>query len=622
MDYKDLVGFYKKLGSTQSSLEKTSILSDLFSGKDDRELEILVKLCMGRIFSAWKDEDIGISSKLMVKALKKVSGSGEKAINQEWKSTGDLGKTAENLLGRKRQQTFAVRKLTVEKVHENLKAVADFEGSGSQSRKIDNISELLSMANPEEAKYIVRTVLRNMRLGVGEGIVRDAILEAFFPIILDIKDAMGEDIREKDVLIDKKVSNDFLEEEKEFEPEIFNFGSVKISEIEYDRFDVIILDKTDARKLYSYLKDAVQHGYDVTNDFGDVAVTAKNRGIKGLLGLEMKIFRPVNAMLAKKVDTIKEGFETVGKPAGVDYKYDGMRAQLHKKDDEVKVFTRRLDDVTEQFPDVEKAVKEFVKSDECIIDSELVAYDPDDGSTVPFQKLSKRIKRKYDIDEMVENIPVEIRPFDIIYLEKALIKRKYSERFEKLESIIEEENDVIRLVDRMVTDNEEDVNSMQQRSLSEGQEGIMMKNLDAEYKPGSRVGYMVKLKPVMETLDLVIIGAEWSEGRRSGWLGSLTMGCKDDDGNYLEVGKLATGLTDKQLEEITNRLEPLIVEEDGRQVKVSPEVVVEAEFEEIQKSPTYTSGFALRFPRLKRFRDDKEDADSIEKVARLYKSQN
>ncbi len=622
MDYSNLVDFYKKLGSTQSSLEKTAILSDLFSGRDDRELEILVKLCMGRIFSAWKDEDIGISSKLMVKALKKVSGSGEKAINQEWKSTGDLGETAENILGRKRQQTFAVSKLTVEKVHENLKEIADFEGSGSQSRKIDNISEILSMAKPEEAKYIVRTVLRNMRLGVGEGIVRDAILEAFFPSILEITEASEEKFNGKRVLVGKKVSQKFLEEKRDVEHETFDFELSEMSEIDFDRFDFIVLDKSDAKNLYSYLKEAVQHGYDVTNDFGDVAVTAKNKGIKGLRGLEMKIFRPVNAMLAKKVDTIGEGFETVGKPAGVDYKYDGMRAQIHKKGDEVKIFTRRLDDVTEQFPDVEKAVKEFVDTDECIIDSEIVAYDPDDGSMVPFQRLSKRIKRKYDIEDIVNKIPVEVRPFDILYLRKALIKEKYSERFLKLEKIVEEKEGVIRLVDRIVTDDEEDVNAMQQRSLSEGQEGIMMKNLDAEYKPGSRVGYMVKLKPVMETLDLVIIGAEWSEGRRSGWLGSLTMGCRDEDGNYLEVGKLATGLTDEQLEEITNRLEPLIVEEDGRQVKVSPEVVVEAEFEEIQKSPTYTSGFALRFPRLKRFRDDKEDADSIEKVARLYKSQN
>ncbi len=622
MDYSELVEVYQRLESTQSSLEKTTILSQLFKGKKDEDLQRLVKLCMGRIFSAWKDEDIGISSKLMVKALKKVSGNTEDEITQEWKSTGDLGRTAKNLLGKKKQQTFAVQKLTVEKVHENLKKLAGFEGSGSQSRKIDSISELLSMSEPEEAKYIVRTVLRNMRLGVGEGIIRDAVLEAFFPKFLSFSEALGEDLGGSAVLVDGKLKDEFVNE-KSFEPEAtIDLEETKIREENISDYDIIVSDEDTVKKISEDIKNIVQHAYDVTNDFGEVAVTAKNRGVEGLSDLDMEVFRPVNAMLAQKVDSIEEGFETVGKPAGIDYKYDGMRAQIHKKDGEVKVFTRRLDDITEQFPDVVEAVKEGVEAENCIIDSEIVAYDPDDGSMVPFQKLSKRIKRKYNIEEMVDKIPVEVRPFDLIYLEGSVIKENYSKRFEKLENMIEESEKSIRMVDHEVTESDERVNALQQKSLSEGHEGIMMKNLHAEYKPGSRVGYMVKLKPVMETLDLMIIGAEWSEGRRSGWLGSLTLGCKGDDGEYLEVGKLATGLTDEQLEDITERLEPLIVSEDGRQVEVRPEVMVEAEFEEIQKSPTYSSGYALRFPRLKRFREDKEDADSLEKVARLYKSQN
>ena len=163
---------------------------------------------------------------------------------------------------------------------------------------------------------------------------------------------------------------------------------------------------------------------------------------------------------------------------------------------------------------------------------------------------------------------------------------------------------------------------MQQKYLSEGQEGIMMKSIDAEYKPGNRVGYMVKLKPVMETLDLAIIAAKWSEGERAGWLGRLFLGCYNEEtGEYEEVGKMATGLTEEELQEITDRLEPLIEREEGRKVFVKPEIIVEAEYEEIQKSPTYSSGYALRFPRLKSFRDDKEEADSLEKVESLYEDQ-
>ncbi len=616
MDYSELVAVYEELGSTRSNLEKTRILSELFSSCG-QSLSTVVRFSMGRVFSAWKDEDIGISSKLMVKALKKSTGASESRITEAWKSEGDLGEAAQKLLEGKTQQTFAVKKLTVEKVAENLSEMAFFEGSGSQGRKIDSISELLSLASPSEAKYVVRTVLGKMRLGVGEGTVRDAITDSFFPSIEAFEEGKDYSGDEK-LLVDER-----LEEKIGYNSVIsfFSLDSLEKGETYVKGFDKIISTEEGCKKVKNILKRFVQHGYDVTNDFGEVATTARDEGIEGLKQLEMTIFRPINAMLAKKVDSIEEGFEEVGKPAAIDFKYDGMRAQVHKKGGEVKIFTRRLDDVTNQFPEVAEKIVDLIECDECILDCEIVAYDPDDGSMVPFQKLSKRIKRKYGIDKMSEEIPVELRPFDLLNREGSMLKKSYSERFNSLEEIVSEEKGVLRLVDRAVTSDVSEVSGMQQRSLAEGQEGIMMKNLDAVYKPGSRVGYMVKLKPVMETLDLVIIGAEWSEGRRSGWLGSLVLGCSDGEGDYLEVGRLATGLTDEQLEEITERLKPLIVEEDGRDVVVKPEVVVEAEFEEVQKSPTYSSGYALRFPRLKTFRDDKEDADSIEKVERLYKSQ-
>jgi DNA ligase-1 len=367
--------------------------------------------------------------------------------------------------------------------------------------------------------------------------------------------------------------------------------------------------------------EEIQRAYDLTNDFKEVA-RACQKGIDEIESLEIELFRPIKSMLAKKVESIEDGFEEVGKPAAVDYKYDGFRAQIHKKDGEVKVFTRRLEDVTEQFPDVKEFVEAHVRADNFILDAEVTAYDPEDGSTIPFQKLSRRVKRKYKIEEMKEKIPVEVRPFDLLYLDGSMIEESYRERFSRLEEIVDEEEQELRLADRTVTSEEEKVSEMQQKSLEDGHEGIMMKNPEALYKPGSRVGYMVKLKPVMETLDLAIIGAKWGEGRRSDWLSRLKLGCYDEDsGEYRQTGKMATGLTDEQLEEVTERLKPLIVEEDGRDVKVRPEVIVEAEYEEIQQSPTYDSGYALRFPRLKQFRDEKDEADSLEKVERLYDQQ-
>jgi DNA ligase-1 len=558
MKYSKLVDVYRELEQTQSTLEMTDILADFFTENDD-QLEEVILLCMGRSFPYWKDLDLGISSKTMVDILKEVTGKSGAEIEEAWKEEGDLGTAAEKLLETgSGQQSLMQQDLTVERVNDKLEKVARMgEGGGetgkvSMDKKKREVAALLNDAEPEEARYIVRTFIENLRLGVGEGIIRDALAETFFD---------GE------------------------------------------------------------YKELIQKGYDLTNDFEEVA-SACREGVEALQQLEIEVFRPINSMLAKKVDTIEEGFEEVGKPAAIDYKYDGVRAQLHVKDGEIRLFTRRLEEVTKQFPDVVSAVEDCVDSEACIIDAEIVAYDPEDGSTIPFQQLSKRIKRKYDIQKLKEEIPVEVRPFDLIYEDGSMLDVEYRERWDRLNQIIEEEEHEVRMADHAVTESAEKVQELQQKSLSDGHEGIMMKSMDAEYKPGNRVGYMVKLKPVMETLDLAIIGAKWGEGRRSDWLSRLKLGCWDEENQeHKMVGRMATGLTDEQLEEITAKLEPLVVEEDGRDVKVRPEVIIEAEYEEIQKSPNYSSGYALRFPRMKQFREDKEDADSLQKVEDLYDSQ-
>lgn len=557
MEYSRLVDAYKDLEATQATLEKTSILAELFEDAGE-ELEDVVLLSMGRAFPYWKDLDLGISSKTMVDIISQATGKSGDEIENAWKEEGDLGSAAEKLMEQSGgQQSLMDRELTIKRINQKLEKIARMEeeslGSVSMDKKKKEVAELLNDASPVEGKYIVRTFIENLRLGVGEGIVRDALAETFF-------------------------EGDHAEE--------------------------------------------IQHAYNLTNDFEEVA-NACREGIEEIRSLEMELFRPIKSMLAKKVDTIEEGFEEVGKPAAIDYKYDGVRAQIHVGEDEVRIFTRRLEDVTEQFPDARKAVEQRVETKNCIIDAELLAYHPEDGSTIPFQKLSKRIKRKYDIQEMAEKIPVEVRPFDLLFLDGSMIEKPYSERWEKLGEMVDEKEFELRLVDHGETSDLEEVQEMQQESLAKGHEGIMMKNPEAEYKPGNRVGYMVKLKPTMETLDVAIIGAKWSEGRRSGWLGRLKLGVwSEEDQEYRHIGKLATGLTDEQLEEITQRLEPLITKEDGRDVEVRPEVIVEAEYEEIQKSPNYSSGYALRFPRMKQFRDDKEEADSLEKVERLYEQQN
>ena len=553
MEFSEIIKYLEKVESTQANLEKTEHLSKLYA-EAGSDLEDVVMLSLGRISPKWEDLDLGVSSKTLVKIISKASGRKKREVEEVWKTSGDLGDAAEEMIEGKKQQRLMSRKLTVKNVMERLRKVAEMEEEGlsqsvNQDKKQKMLADLLSSAEPEEARYLARIMLENLRIGIGEGTVRDALDDAF----LD-----GENSQE------------------------------------------------------------VQRAYDYSNDFRKVASAAR-KGLEALNEIDLKLNRPVNSMLAQKVDTIEEGFETVGKPAAVDFKYDGLRAQIHLKNGEAKIFTRRLENVTEQFPDVKAYVEENIDAENCIIDSEIVGVR--DGEVIPFQQLSKRIKRKYDIEKLRNQIPVEVRPFDLIYLEESLMSRPYKQRWNELESIVET-NENLKLVDRTVTSSEEEVNEMQQESLSQDHEGVMMKSLDAEYKPGKRVGYMVKLKPVMETLDLAVIGAQWSEGRKSGWLGRLKLGCwNEKEQEYEMVGRMSSGLTDKQLEEITERLKPLIESEDGRDVVLRPEVILEVEYEEIQDSPTYKSGYALRFPRLKQFRDDKEEADSKEKVEALFKGQ-
>ena len=557
MKYKQLASTFKQLEDTQKTLEKTDILADLFKSNPE-DLRNIILLVNGEPVKSWEDFDLGISSRMMVEIIAEATGFSKEEVEKEWKDKGDLGLAAEELVQNKKQTRLMSKELTVERVVEKLRKIARNEKEGisesvSMDKKKKQVAELISSAQPLEARYIARNTLNNLRIGVGEGIIRDALSEAFFE---------GEHT------------------------------------------------------------EKIQKAYDYTNDFTKVAEACK-KDIEEVRKLEIEIYRPVKSMLAKKVETVEEGFEEVGKPAAIDYKYDGVRAQIHLGDEGAKVYTRRLEDVTKQFPDVAKYVEKNVDAETAIIDAEIVGYNPEDGSTIPFQKLSQRIKRKYDIQKMKEKVPVELRPFDVIYLNgENTMKKRYEKRWKDLCKIVTEQENQIKLVDHKVTEDSEEVAQWQHESLAKGHEGIMMKSLDAEYKPGSRVGYMVKLKPVMETLDLAIIGGEWSEGRRSGWIGSLKLGCwNQKEGKYEEVGKMATGLTDEQLEEITERLKPLITSEDGRDVKTKPKVIVEAEYEEIQKSPTYTSGYAMRFPRLKAFRDDKERADGKEKIERLYEDQ-
>jgi DNA ligase-1 len=563
MKYSVLANNYEKLEKTPAKLEKTRIVAELLKKTPKELLPKVVLLLGGKVFPSWSEEELGVANQLMIKSISKAYGISEREIVNLFKKTGDLGLSVEKLSKKKKQATLGKKELTIEKVFENLQLIAKQEGRGSQERKMNLVAELLAQADKKEALYIVRTVLGQLRIGVAEGIVRDSIAKAF-------------DVPPK----------------------------------------------------------VVENAWFLNPDYGEIAEIAKEKGERGLKKVKIEIGRPIKVQLAEKSPSLEEALDSFEEPA-LEFKYDGARMLIHKKGDKVYIFTRRLEDITKAFPDVVEICRKNLKAKECIVDGEGLAIDKS-GKPLPFQMLSQRIKRKYDIKETAKEIPIELNLFDIIYLNgkgrKTFFDTPLKERRKELAKIVKEVPGKIQLAKQLVTKDIKKAEKFYNLALTNLQEGVIIKNLQANYQPGRRVaGGWLKVKPVLESLDLAIIGATWGTGKRAGWLGSLILGCRDSNtGNFLECGMLGTGVKEKKTEsddvtfaDLTKLLRPNIESEKGNEVRIKPKIVIEVAYEEIQKSPTYSSGYALRFPRLLRIRFDKgpEEADDLNRINKIFKIQ-
>ncbi|MEA3229825.1 MAG: ATP-dependent DNA ligase [archaeon] len=651
MRYKMLANIYDRLESTTLKLEKTAIISDFLEDISSDDLPVIVLLINGKIYPDWSSKEFGIASNLMLKAISKAYGISSTVVEKEWRHLGDLGLVAEKYSSSKKQGTLFSRQLTTKKLFDNLNRVAELEGLKSQEKKLDYICELLSLvSDPVEARYVARTVLGNLRVGAAEGLLRDAIARAFF-VNIYLKETLGQKVDSNtrlnqiccsavnlNIAVDEKLDA-FLAKKYKKDYDLLksrnavivksadaiikiNF-SKKVSGIDC----IFCFDSVQGNIIKSKILYSVEHAFSMTNDFSAVAVAAKEKGIAGLEALGMTVNHPLKVMLYQKAIGIKEAFQIVGKRAAIEYKYDGFRLQVHKTGNIIKLFTRRLEDVTSQFPDVVCAVRDKVKADSFVLDCEVIGVDRKTGRWLPFQSISRRIKLKYDIEMVVKNIPVIITFFDAMMIDdKNLIDVPFMERRKHLESIIVEDKDRIMIAKQIVSDDMSIVADFYKESLLKGNEGIMMKNLLAPYKPGSRVGYGIKIKPIMDTLDLAVVGADYGEGKRAGLFSSFHLACYDaDSSQFLSIGKLGTGIKEKSeigvsFKELTQILTPDIIEEKGKTVILKPVLLVEVAFEEIQKSPKYLSGFALRFPRLVRLREDRmpEDASRLDEVEMLY----
>ena len=563
MRYQKLAELYEEVSSTTKRLEKTEILSKFLRHLSSEDRDVIY-LLLGDIYPEYDERRIGISNQLVIKAIAKSTGTEEKKVIHEWKVIGDLGKVSEKFTLHKKQHTLHSHILTVQKVIENLRKLPELVGNGTVGKKLGLINELLTSANPIEAKYLVRTLIGDLRIGIQESTIRESMAVAFFK-------------KDKDV------------------------------------------------------SDKIQRAIDKSNDLAIVFDIVQKKKLKELDKVALEIGKPIKAMLAQKVLSISDGFKALGTPCAVEYKYDGFRLLIHKNNEEVKLFTRSLENVTKQFQEVVDYIKKYVKGDSFILDSEAVGYNRKTKKYTDFQAISQRIRRKYNIDKLQRELPVEINVFDILlYNGKSQLDESFEKRTKLLRKIVKDYPYKIISSKQIITSDEKEAKKFYKKAIKDNQEGIMMKSLKAEYKPGRRVGHMLKIKPEERDLDLVITGAEWGTGKRSGWLSSFILSCKGKkSGEYLEIGKVGTGVKEKasegiSFEELTKLLRPLIVKEKGKNVKVKPKIVVSVTYQEIQKSPNYNSGWALRFPRFTALRvGDKfisEIAD-IEEVIEDFKLQ-
>jgi len=373
-------------------------------------------------------------------------------------------------------------------------------------------------------------------------------------------------------------------------------------------------------KAFNIPLDIVQKATMLTGDIAEVAALAKAKGKDGVLNLQFQVFRPIKPMMAQMAEDVNEALKEHGGETALEYKLDGARIQIHKSSDNVKIFSRRLTDVTDSLPEVVQLVNEQVRAREAILEGEVIAIGEDDTPML-FQHLMRRFRRVHEIEEMTKQIPVKLYLFDLMYFDgKSLIDEPYVERRRKLKQIAGK----IQLTKQIVTSNLQEAENFLNEAMKEGHEGLMAKKLDSPYTPGIRGKRWFKIKKILEPLDLVIVTAEYGYGRRRGWLSDYYLAARDaETGELLKVGKTFKGLTDEEIIEMTQRLKDLAVKEEHGRVIVVPKIVVEVAYNEIQKSSTYKCGMALRFARITRIRDDKgpEEIDSIQRVREIYERQ-
>ena len=578
MKFSIISDAFQQMEATTKRLELTDILVKLIQEIPEDVIAKAIYLIQGKLRPNFEGVELGIAEKLVMRAMSKSSGIPLKKIEDDYNKGGDLGQTAENILQQKIQTTFASEVITLEKVYDTLFKISKLEGKGSQEMKMKYVSSMLNDATPQESKFILKILLGTLRLGIAENTVMDALAIAF-------------------------------------------------------------TGKKENREI-------IENAYNVSSDLGKVAEVISTRGVEEIEKFQIKLFSPIRPMLA---DRIKSGEETVEKfqeKFAAEYKLDGERAQIHKQKDKIEIFSRSLEIITSYYPDIVEKISKLIISEDVILEAEVVAMNSNSGDFLPFQELMHR-RRKYEIEEAVTKYPITVNFFDVLFSEgKNCMDMRYEKRRELLEKIIKQD-DFARLIPMSIIESKEQVLEVLENSINSGCEGLMLKHLDSTYRAGIRGSNWLKLKreyqnELGDSLDLVVVGAFFGKGRRTGKYGTLLLSTYNDEEDvFPSICKVGTGFTDESLDQlyqilspkVTLKKNPRIVSEMEADVWFEPELVIEIVASEITQSPIHKTaldkikegtGLALRFPKFTgkiRTEKNSEDASTDEEVIALYKVQ-
>ena len=579
MEFSIISEMFEMMEKTTKRIELTNILVELLKKTPKKIIPNVVYLLQGIIRPNFEGVELGIAEKLAIRAISKSAGLPIKKIEDDYREGGDLGLTASNILKIKTQTTFTAEKITVERVYETLFKIAKLEGKGSQDLKMKYISSLLNDATPLEAKFVLKILLGTLRLGIAENTVMDALAIAF-------------------------------------------------------------TGKKENRVQ-------IENAYNVSSDLGKVSLIVATDGIDEIKKFKISLFSPIRPMLADRVQSEKDVIKKMPEQFVAEYKLDGERVQIHMQSDKIVLFSRRLENITQYYPDIVERIGKTLNVNEGVFEAEIVPINENTGEFLPFQELMHR-RRKHKLDEAVLQYPITVNFFDVLYYDKKdCLNLEYAERRKILEQIVHEDN-FSKLVPMLFVKNENEIEDFLENSINAGCEGLMLKAPSAPYRAGMRGSNWLKLKreyrnELGDSLDLIVIGAYFGRGRRTGLYGTLLLATYNPEKDNLpSICKVGTGFTDESLDQlyqilsnkVTLKKNPRIVSEMEADIWFEPELVLEIVASEITLSPIHktgldlirkSSGFALRFPKFTgkiRYEKAVEDASTGEEVFALYKRQS